>query len=171
MKKKIGILLAFSALLPACQNATQEKQDQTQAETGTYRLAPEAIKALSYTDYVLDAKATQTLSGWQKFTELENHIKTFRQADFSFLNDNHEVLTAFLKSLQETLPEKINTPAVAARLKVLENAFLKLEDQLMRANAKENELLTAVKEVLNAYANVKLQINKKFEKEAQQITK
>ena len=76
-----------------------------------------------------------------------------------------------MDDLKTTIPEAANTPAILARLKIVETSGYKLEDQLMLTQPKPKEVLAAIKEFLVSFSNLNLQINKKFEKESQNIQK
>ena len=75
----------------------------------------------------------------------------------------------FITELKANQPEIVTTPAIRSRMTVLETNILRLQNLSNLDNIKKKELLEAIKELLIADVNVKLQINKKFEKASQQI--
>lgn len=165
----IGFVCVF--LLHACNNSSQPQVQETKTNEVFSLISQDDVDKIKYTDYILDAKTKSTIEQWQKYTELEEVIIEVKKGDFSFFIENSDILIALLKDLKETTPEKINTRAIQARLIALETIFLKFEDQLMRANATKPELLEVLKEVLKSFSNLNLQINKKFEKDGQNIQK
>jgi hypothetical protein len=54
---------------------------------------------------------------------------------------------------------------------VIETTFLKLEGLASLSSAKKEDLLIIIKDVLVSYTNLVFQMNKKFEKESQNIEK
>jgi len=156
-------------LLSCSQDA--KKQDVDDSEKQANLLEKEDISALKYTEYILDSKAVSTLASWQKYKELVTLTNNVKNANLAYFKDNHELLKAFLDDLLKTLPEEVNTPAIYARLKIVETLCYKIEDQLKLSNVKKEELLEVVKEFLVSYSNLNFQINKKFEKESQNIQK
>lgn len=163
-------LLSILLLMASCSQDTK-KQDVDVTEKQTELLVKEDISAIKYTEYILDSKAVSVLDSWQKYKELETLFGNVKNANLSFFKDNHEVLKAFLDELKETLPEEANTPAIYARLKIIETFCYKIEDQLKLSDIDKNELLGVIKEFLMSYSNLNFQINKKFEKESQNIQK
>lgn len=163
-------LLSILLLLFSCSQDTK-KQDVENSAKESELLVKEDISTLKYTEYILDFKAASNLDSWQKYKELETLSNNVKNANLSFFKDNHEVLTTFLDELKKTLPEEVNTPAIYARLKIIETYCYKIEDQLKLSDIDKNELLEVIKEFLKSYSNLNFQINKKFEKESQNIQK
>ena len=89
----------------------------------------------------------------------------------SFFKENNELLVAFVKDLKEGIPEEINTPLINARLVALETKMLKLEGVVNLSNPDKKEVLSVIKDFLTAFSNLNLQINKKIEKDSQNIQK
>ena len=134
-------------------------------------LTKEDIASLKYTEYVLGSKALKEPSSWQKYGELEGLVNDVKNANLSFFKDNKDVLKSFLEDLKSTTPDKINTPAIQARLKIIETMSYKLEDQLMLSQPKKDDVLSSVKSFLEAFSNLNFQINKKLERDSQNIQK
>lgn len=170
-KNLIFITLLGLIFSIACNDSKQLENNNDYSSNATYNISEDQIGGIKYTEYILDKQAKSTAEQWQKYTELEGIIADVKKADFSFFIENNDVLLAFLKDIKESVPERFDTPAILARIIALETVFLKFEDQLMRANASEEKLIEVVKEVLTSFSNLNLQINKKFEKEAQNIQK
>lgn len=164
-------LLSFLLLILSCsQNKQETSADNTEVSQEVV-LSKEAIASLRLTEYVLDAKAEKTLSTWQKYNELEGLVSDVKNVDLTFFKDNKEVLKSFLDDLKSTIPESINTPAIQARLKIVETMGYKLEDQVMLSQPKQADVLVAIKSFLEAVSNLNFQINKKLERDSQKIQK
>ncbi len=129
------------------------------------------VGAIKYVEYVLDAKAKNTIGSWQTYNDVINAIEGFKAANFEFFVDNEEIFISTLNELETTIPEKIDTEPIKARFLVLKTKLYKLKQQLELSNSSKDERLEALKEVFEANANLTLQINKKYEKDAQKIVK
>ncbi|HLT54171.1 MAG TPA: hypothetical protein VKZ97_09780, partial [Flavobacteriaceae bacterium] len=82
-----------------------------------------------------------------------------------------ELLDAMVNDLKTTMPEAFNNEAVMARLTIVETFGYKLENEVMLSRINPETLELAAKEFLVSVSNLNFQINKKFEKEAQNIIK
>lgn len=163
------VLVLFLIFFTSCQD-TQETTSQEMSLNPTAEIiTKEDIQSLSYIEYVADMKVERAISGWEKYNELIKVIVDIKDANLSFLRDNTEIVEALIKDLKATIPEKINSPHVEARIIAFETKLFKLESTVNLSNAKKETFLSAVKEVLVAFSNLNLQMNKKLEKESQNI--
>ncbi len=167
---KAFVLIFISVLFLSCQSDT--KTTETVADdTVSPSVFKADIEALDYVEYELDAKAATTLSAWDKYSELSVTIAQLKSGDVSYFNNEMKVIEAFFNEFKTSMPEAVKTPSILARALALETKMLKLQSALHLDHASEKEQLNAVKETLVAFSNFNLQINKKFEKEAQNIVK
>lgn len=170
---KMRVLLILGVLFCCISCAKQEEANvlnEIQEETVS-QITKEDISKLNFREFILDAKAEKSLESWQKYYELDNIINNVNQANLAFFKNNNEILIAFIDDLKATTPEVIDTPLIMARLVVLETKIFKLEGVVNLSNPKKKELLSVIKECLSAFSNLNLQINKKFEKDSQNIQK
>lgn len=170
---KMRVLLILGVLFCCISCAKQEESNvlnEIQEETVS-QITKEDISKLNFREFILDAKAEKSLESWQKYYELDNIINNVNQANLAFFKNNNEILIAFIDDLKATTPEVIDTPLIMARLVVLETKIFKLEGVVNLSNPKKKELLSVIKECLSAFSNLNLQINKKFEKDSQNIQK
>ena len=94
-----------------------------------------------------------------------------KQGDLSFFKNEQAEVKALFDSLKTTIPDTINTKPIVSRFAVLETTSLKLQDNLNMDNIEKATKLASVKEVLVAFGNLNLQINKKLEFDANQFFK
>ncbi|MFD2542726.1 hypothetical protein ACFSSB_10395 [Lacinutrix gracilariae] len=167
MKALLYITLIFCVISCKKEAATQE----VEAETTTLQITKKDVSSLKYRQFLLDPRTVNSEEFWLKYDELRGIVSNVNQADFSFFKDNNEVLIAFIKDLKESIPEEINTPLIRARLLALETKMLKLEGIINLTNPDKKEVLLVLQDFLEAFSNLNLQINKKFEKEWQNIEK
>jgi len=167
------VLLILGILFCCASCAKQEESNvinQIKEETVS-QITKADISKLNYREFILDAKAEKSLESWQKYYELDNIINNVNQANLAFFKNNNEILIAFIDDLKGTTPEVIDTPLIMARLVVLETKIFKLEGVVNLSNPSKKEVLSVIKECLSAFSNLNLQINKKFEKDSQNIQK
>jgi len=170
---KMRVLLILGVLFCCLSCAKQEESNvlnEIQEDTVS-QITKEDISKLNFREFILDAKAEKSLESWQKYYELDNIINNVNQANLTFFKNNNEILIAFIDDLKATTPEVIDTPLIMARLVVLETKIFKLEGVVNLSNPQKKELLSVIKECLSAFSNLNLQINKKFEKDSQNIQK
>ncbi|MBN4070211.1 hypothetical protein JYT76_00850 [Olleya sp. AH-315-F22] len=129
------------------------------------------ISQLKYTDFVLSNLSEKSTEDWLKFQELQEGIILLKKGDLSFFKDDKAILKSLFTDLKNEIPKTLNTLPILVRLSVLETTIFKLEATSNINNVKKELLLNAIKEVLVAYSNVILQMNKKLEKDSQQIEK
>jgi|SRR5690606_33344651 len=135
----------------------------------SYHLTAKDVESLKYTDFVLSPDSKKVLSTWQKYTELSTQIELLKAGDLSFFKNEKELMITFITDFKKEEPQAIKTAAIYSRITVLETTLLKLQSIANLDTIKKAELLNSVKELLVAYANLNLQINKKFELESQVI--
>ena len=129
------------------------------------------IAQINFTEYALSDLTQNKTSNWQKFNELSDKIELLKTGDLSFFRNDKAILMSFLNDLKNEIPESLNTTAILVRLTVIETVFLKLEGLASLSSAKKEDLLASIKDVLISHSNLIFQINKKFEKESQNIEK
>lgn len=129
------------------------------------------LTKLIYIEFLLDKNAAKQISGWLKYNELDEKISEIKNADLSFFKSDKAVVEALVNEMSTTLPEKIQTEDINARVLIVRNMYLKLYETINLNTTTKNELKLAIKDLLEAYANLNFQINKKFERDAQNIIK
>lgn len=175
MQNSIKILIPFLVIVFISSCNTQTTNDSIiieQIETiDSSQITSRDITKLKYTDFALSNLTKSKTSNWQKFNELTDKIEILKTGDLSFFRDDKAILVGFLNDLKNEIPESLKTPAILVRLSVIETTFLKLEGLASLSSAKKEDLLIIIKDVLVSYTNLVFQLNKKFEKESQNIEK
>lgn len=153
----------------ACKSDPQSLENVADTDGSSSKMTTADIGALGYKDYVLSSKSEEAVLDWQKYLDLQTNIELLKNGDLSFFRVEREIMLEFIVELKNGQPPVLLTPAIRSRLTVLETNLQRLQNLANLDNIKKKELLLAIKELLIANVNLKLQINKKFEKEAQQI--
>ncbi|MDW5291002.1 hypothetical protein [Formosa sp. PL04] len=169
MKKYSVIIICLC--LWTCNSTDKEVKEVVVVEEISPFVFKDDISKIEYTDYILDSKAKTDIESWNMFVELQNALTLLKSGDVSYFQGYSKTMETAMKELIEGIPPVINTPAIQARFLTLETKMLKLQNVLSLQNIPKAEQLQNVKETLVAYSNLNLQINKKYEKDAQHIIK
>ena len=129
------------------------------------------ISNLKYTEYVLSDISKIKVRDWQKLNDLMDIIEEVKLGNLSFLNNDKVILDSFFTDLKNEIPESIKSTSILVRLTVIETLFLKLEGIMSLKSTHKDNLLQSIQDILVSHSNLILQLNKKFEKESQNIKK
>lgn len=169
MKHLFLLFLLFSLI--SCDKKQQTTIIETNKKNDTTLLKAKDISKINYVEYGIDAKAQNTLDSWQAYNTIATAIEDLKSANFDFFKEDNTVFLSTIKDLESTVPLVIDSEPIKARLLILKTKLFKLEEVLNLSTTQKNEKLIVIKELFQAFSNVTLQINKKFEKEAQNIIK
>jgi len=161
------LLLVFSA----CKKEGVNTTDNLIVKPDSTKISKEDISKIKYIEYGIDDKATETLDSWIAYNTISRAIETAKEGDFTFFMSDEEVFNTTLKDIETTTPEAIDSAPIKARVLILRTTLLKFRAQFNLNTATKNQKLIALKELFQSFSYVTLQINKKFEKEAQNIIK
>lgn len=172
MRNLIVLSSMLLFILLGCKNKGEQVEAlSSNAESQDHRITGNDIEQLKYTEFALSDLAEDATTDWLKFQELQSQIEILKKGDLSFFRDDKAILVSLLTDLKNEIPETVNVPSVAVRLSVLETVMFKLEGLATLERVKKEDLLQTINDVLIAHSNLIFQINKKFEKEAQNINK
>ncbi len=147
------------------------KKNNSSKKIDSQYISKKSIEKLNYPNFVLDNDAAPIIATWQKYTEIEELIHQINLADLTYFKNNSKNIQELMQELTKTIPNALKTPLLEARIKVLETKLLKLESTASLDSTTKEDLLPVIKEVLVANSFLILQINKKIEKDAQEIEK
>jgi len=160
------ILVLFS-----CNQNKENDTNNSTKDTVLTKITESDISKLKYLEFSLDSKTQRIIEKWEEYLELELIVAKIKKGDLSYLKDNNEVITNFIKDLKNTIPDTINTPSVEARITALETKLYKLESLYNLTTTSKEGLKLTIKEFLEAVSNLNLQMNKKLEKDSRNIEK
>jgi hypothetical protein len=141
------------------------------AKTYEIKITAQDIKKLNYTEYALSDLAESKTQDWLKFQELSTQIEVLKKGDLSFFQNDKTLLKTFLSDLKSEIPLQLSDPSILVRLNVLETTAFKLEGITKLGNLDKTTILNYIKDVLVSYTSIVFQINKKIEKDSQNIIK
>lgn len=165
------ILLILLVVFSACKKEVNTTVETNIVSKDSTKITKEDISKINYIEYGIDNKAKRTLDSWQAYNTISRAIETLKQGDFTFFKSDDAIFNTALKDIQTTTPEAINSEPVNARVLILRTKLLKFRAIINLNTANKSEKLIAIKELFQSFSYVTLQINKKFEKEAQNIIK
>lgn len=163
------LLLLCVLVFMGCKSEPEPVENGSENQEKSYTINAEDIEKLEYTDYILSPDSAEAIIDWQNYQELQTQIAQLKTGNLSFFRVEEEIMKQFITELKIQQPPIVTTPAIRSRMTVLETNLLRLQDLSNLDNIKKMDLLAAIEELFVADANLKLQMNKKFEKEAQQI--
>ncbi|WP_299393274.1 hypothetical protein [uncultured Gelidibacter sp.] len=163
------LMLLCVLIFVSCKSDPQPVENTSDTQEKAYTIKAEDIENLKYTDYVLSPDSSQAILDWQLYQDLQNNIELLKGGNLSFFRVEKGIMEEFISEMKMQQPPVVVTPAIRSRMTVLETNILKLQNLSNLDNIKKQDFLEAIRELLIADANLKLQMNKKFEKEAQQI--
>lgn len=158
-------------LLISCGNDKASEISISKTKQNKSIIKKKDLKNLDYIEFSLDQKSKQNISDWLKYIELEEKINELKKADLSYFRSDKEVVETLIEEFGATIPENINTDAVKARVLTVQNMYYKLNSIINLSRSTKTEIKTAITDLFEAFSNLNFQINKKFEKDSQDIDK
>ena len=169
MSKLITVFIA--CLLIRCGKDNTQQTITNIENQDSFNLKKEDLNKLNYADFILDNKSKAKISGWIKYDELEEKINELKNADLSYFKSDKEVVETLIKEFAETIPDNIDTDAINARVLIVQNMYFKLNSAINLSTSTKAEIKKEITDMLRAFSNLNFQINKKFEKDSQNIIK
>lgn len=167
--RNIGLILVLCFF--SCQN-TDSETSQVSNEKAISELVTKAdIEALKYTDFIVDQKVEKAISAWVKYGEINSVILDVKSGNLSFFKSNKQIVATLNNELKSTIPDAIASPLILSRVIAVETKMFKLEGVVNLSAPTKEAILETVKELLVAFSNLNLQMNKQIEKESQRIQK
>lgn len=158
-------------LFISCEKNKSQEGTTNEDKQDTFILEKEDLKNLKYSDFILDNKSENKISAWLKYNELQEKIKELKNADLSYFKSDKEVVETLIKEFVDTKPGVINTNPINSRILVVQNMYLKLNSTVNLSTSTKAEIKKDITDLLEAFSNLNFQINKKFERDAQNIIK
>ena len=160
-------LLLFSS----CKKTQDDNLTDENKDNASQKLSESDISKMDYTDFVLDERTEQAIEDWEEYEQLQDIISNVKKGDLSFFRNNEDAVKALLKDIKTNIPMAVNTPETLARIQVLETKIYKLESLSNLTSTLKDELNSTIKEFFISVSNLNFQMNKKLEKENQNIVR
>ena len=133
------------------------------------KLTKSDVEDLRYEDYALSSEVQKLVVDWTGYKQVAASVSFLKTGDVSFFKSDIEDIKTTIKDLRTGIPQDLNTDAILARLTVAETAFLKLQNDLTLDNISKETKLESIREVLMAWSNLSLIMNKKIEFESNDV--
>jgi hypothetical protein len=114
---------------------------------------------------VLSEEARDALVSWQRFQEFENDLKRINTGSLTRFSAESERMAVAVDTLQNTIPEALNTTIISSRMRVVNTRVKLLHEVLHQRGSDSLVLLANLKETNIAFVNLLAQIQAKFEKQ------
>lgn len=163
MTIKFLSLLCVLMLVFSCKKNQESTELVKEKPNESKAIKAKDIAKLKYTDYILDARASDSIANWVEYNQLETVITKIKKGDLRFFVSNEKAVKELMVNLKQNIPLDVNSEAIFARLTALETKVLKLESLSNLSTTSKAELLSIIKEFLVAFSNLNLQMNKKIE--------
>lgn len=169
MFKYFTILLGF--LILNCTSSSEKKNVENTSTNKVNLLKKESISKLKFNDIILDNSAKKLTQEWKSYALINEAILDLKNFKFSFFTKEKDIFNTTLIELKTTIPEALNSQPIKSRVLVLQNQLYRFQEELTIKKQLRKDDIVFIKDVFVALSNLNLQINKKLEKEAQQILK
>lgn len=168
--------ISFFKILPlfiilSCNNSKEDTTLVSHEENQNLEITESDISKIKYTDFTLDKLTRNAVTEWNEYHELDKAVTNVKKGDLSFFLDNKKVIDELFKNLLETIPTEVNSPAILARINAFKTKFYKLEDLVNLDTKNKTHIIGRIEELLVAFSNFNLQMNKKTEFDNQVIEK
>ena len=165
-------LVSFFILLSffSCNNSNNQEVNDT-AINQIELVSKADVAQIDYIEFLPDSKVKREIGSWEKYQEIDRIVQDVKNANVSFFRSNSEMINTLIEELKTSIPNAVDSPQVQSRMIALETKMFKLESVVNLSNVEKNTLIEAISEFLMAFSNLNLQMNKKIEKESQNIVK
>jgi len=172
MNIKFLTILSLIFMFLSCKNI-DNNTDIVEHKEESNKIKEKDLSKLDYIEFALDSRTKKVIeeANWVQYNQLQDVITNVKKGDLSFFDDNDEAINTLLKDLKNKVPAAVRYPPTLARITALETKLYKLESLSNLITTSKQELKDSIKEFLEAFSNLNLQMNKKLEKDSRIIEK
>lgn len=170
MKIKVLVVLSLITILMSCKK-TQEDTILNSTDNTSEKITEKDLSNLDLIEFTLDVKTEKAIENWQEYSQIQDVITNVKKGDLIFFSDNTEDIKTLFKDLLKNIPSEVNTNATLARIVALKTKLYKLESLSNLPTTSKEELSTVIEEFLESFSNLNFQMNKKIEKDNNNIEK
>lgn len=160
MKTLFWILLI--ALFIGCKQNKSEGSKETETEKKTLALKQKV--EISREQVVLLPEAQEITNQWLAYITAQSEMENFKNYTLNNVISNATPISEIMNSLKGTVPARLNSNAVQARLGVLETKAKILKQLTEKREVNPEEISKTAKEIPLEFNNFKIQINELFQK-------
>ncbi len=154
--------LLFVILIGIVVISCKEKKPQENQEQEIDTTALAKTVSLPKEEVILLPEAREQAVKWVNYITAQNEITNLQSATLSEVVENARPLAQIMESLQNTVPDTLQSRAVNSRLNVLVTKAKILEQLAARREKNPEEIAKTVEEIPVEFNNFKLQLNELF---------
>ena len=167
---KVYFIIMICSLL-SCKNNKADQSNIKLVVQDSTSITKADIEQLNYTEFILDTDSDKKIVGWLKYREMADRINELKNADLSFFKSDKKIVETLITEFEDTCPEDISNEAIHARILIVETMYLKLNNTVNMTTSSKSDIKKSITDLLEAFSNLNYQINKKFERDSQNIEK
>ena len=163
-------LVLFICIFCSCKKNSREQPDNIRSYQDSTTISKEDIQKLNFTEFVLDSQSEKNLN-WLKYKEMESKIDELKNGDLSQFKTDFKIVETLINEFTNTVPLNINEEAIQARILIVKTMYLRLNNIINMPTSTKEDIKKSITDLLESFSNLTYQINKKFEKDFQNISK
>lgn len=157
MKKFVLLFLTALVALSCREEANNPAPASAGGESFAQQLEVESNRRVN-----LLPEAEAQVNEWLAYATAQNEIKDLRERSGFEIMATSKNLVQIMESLQTTLPDTLQTPAVIARTNVLLTKARVLQQISSKKQKTSEEVFRLANELIEEFGNFKLQLNELF---------
>ena len=157
--------------LLSCKNNKADQSNINLVVQDSTSITKADIEKLNYTEFILDTDSDKGMVGWLKYREMADKINEIKNGDFSYFKGDKKIVETLITEFEDTFPEDILDEAIQARILIVKTMYLKLNNTVNMTTSSKSNIKKSISDLLEAFSNLNYQINKKFERDSQNIVK
>ncbi len=164
------ILLLLVCFFWSCKKNTTQETENAQSSADSMVVSKIDIQKINFTEFVLDPQSEKQLN-WLKYYEMENIMGELKKGDLSHFRTDKKIVETLMSEFTNTLPLHLNEESIQARILIVKTMYLKLNNVINMSTSNLDDIQKALKDLLESFSNLNYQINKKFERDSQNVSK
>lgn len=114
----------------------------------------------------LDLISRSHVANWAVYEDFDNEVRLINGRSKDVLKNKTRRLVTHIDSLSKKIPDTLFSQSILSRLLIVKTRVYLLDQELNKTRSDSAQLQFNITELNKSYANLILQINEKFEKEA-----
>lgn len=164
------ILLVLVCIFWGCKKNMTEQPENKEIKKDSMVVSKIDVQTINFTEFVLDPQYEKKLN-WLKYYEMESRMEELKNGDLSYFKTDKKIVETLMDEFTNTLPLHLNEESIQARILIVKTMYLKLNNIINMSTSTKDEIEEAIKDLLESFSNLNYQINKKFERDSQNVTK
>ena len=163
-------LVLFICIFCSCKENSREQPDNIGSDQDSMVVSKVELQKLNFTEFVLDSQSEKNLN-WLKYKEMESKMDELKNGDLSQFKTDFKIVETLINEFTNTVPLNINEEAIQARVLIVKTMYFRLNNILNMPTSTKEEINKSITDLLESFSNLTYQINKKFERDSQNISK